>query len=759
MLVYFLVYLTGQQLLVPKRRRRTMLKNKKIGAKLGIGFGLVLGVFALAVIVSSVYLRSVQKAAEVVADESVPFMMAAYEMDLAATEVLEKLTDVSASHNREGFKEAEEQAVLFRKNLEKFRGMFKAENDQQALRQLDGIETAFNEFYETGKRTANAYIASGIAAGNKVMEEFDKDHDTLVTEVEKLQKTQIDEAVGNSKGVVTSVRNVLIILGFLGLLAIGIGAAVAYFLTKAITTPLKELTAAADILAVGDVTVDINVSGQDETGVLARSFANMAENIKEASLAVEKVAQGDLTATLREKSDKDLLGRNLNVMVGTIKEFLAETRRLSTAITAGELGTRGNAAAYQGGWQELVNGLNEVVEAFVRPIRVTADYVDNIAKGKMPPLISDEYRGEFNLIKQNLNALIEAMNKITAAAQEVAQGNLQVELKERSAEDDLMHALADMVDKLTEVVSQVKIASNNVASGSQQLSSTAEQMSQGASEQAAAAEEASSSMEEMSSNIKQNADNAMQTEKIAMKSSADAQDGGKAVEQTVVAMKEIAEKIGIIEEIARQTNMLALNAAIEAARAGEHGKGFAVVASEVRKLAERSQNAAGEISELSASSVEVAETAGEMLAKIVPDIQKTAELVQEISSASKEQDVGAEQINKAIQQLDQVIQQNASATEEMASTAEELSAQADQLRSTIAFFKIGDMVLTEQAAVQELQTTARTAPKAAVPKLAKGKACGYKSGVKTPRKKAVGGEGFDLELSVSDHADDEFEKF
>jgi methyl-accepting chemotaxis protein len=160
--------------------------------------------------------------------------------------------------------------------------------------------------------------------------------------------------------------------------------------------------------------------------------------------------------------------------------------------------------------------------------------------------------------------------------------------------------------------------------------------------------------------------------------------------EAVAAMKEIANKISIIEEIARQTNLLALNAAIEAARAGEHGKGFAVVAAEVRKLAERSQKAAGEINQLSANTLKVSEKSGEMLDKLVPDIQRTAELVQEISAASKEQDTGAEQINKALQQLEQVIQQNASASEEMASTTEELTGQSDQLVSALAFFQTGD---------------------------------------------------------------------
>ena len=280
--------------------------------------------------------------------------------------------------------------------------------------------------------------------------------------------------------------------------------------------------------------------------------------------------------------------------------------------------------------------------------------------------------------------------EVRVLAESIASGDLTIDLShvDEKKRVGVYDAMINMQQKLIAVVQQIKGNADEIANAAAQVSDTANSLSGAASEQAASVEETSASMEQMGASISQNSENSQTTDNIASESASAAAEGGVAVAGTVDAMTQIAEKITIIEEIAYQTNMLALNAAIEAARAGEHGKGFAVVAAEVRKLAERSQTAASEISNLTGDSVKVAEKAGDLLKKMVPDIAKTAELVQEISAASEEQSSGVGQINSAMQQLDKATQQNAAGSEELAATAEQMQAQSGNLQQVVSFFQL-----------------------------------------------------------------------
>ncbi|WP_051013586.1 HAMP domain-containing methyl-accepting chemotaxis protein [Pararhodospirillum photometricum] len=348
------------------------------------------------------------------------------------------------------------------------------------------------------------------------------------------------------------------------------------------------------------------------------------------------------------------------------------------------------------------------------------------------------------------------LGKVVGLAHAVAHGDLEQTLEVNSNDEikDLVVSLNAMTANLRTMVSEALKASAQVAAGSQQLSSTSEQMAQGATEQASAAEEASSSMEEMVSTIKQSADNATETERIARQSAVDADTSGQAVSKAVEAMQTIAQKINIVQEIARQTDLLALNAAIEAARAGEHGKGFAVVASEVRKLAERSQAAASEIMTLSSDTLAISAEAGQMLTKLVPAIKRTAELVEEISAAAREQNVGAEQINTAIRQLDQVTQQNASASEEMSATSEELAAQAEQLETSMAFFRISHETLGGSVRSRTSVATARKTGRATretPERAAKAKV--------TASREITAPKGVRLSLDAGDTEDEHYERY
>ncbi len=410
----------------------------------------------------------------------------------------------------------------------------------------------------------------------------------------------------------------------------------------------------------------------------------------------QSISEGDLSERERFANQKDLGKRSENdsltpalyYMADAINNLIIDTNNLANAAIEGKLSARADVARHKGDYRKVIEGVNNTLDAVTVPMQVAADYISKISVGEMPPVITEKYNGDFNIIINNLNVLINALNEITTKAKMVADGDLTVDLKKRSESDMLMKSLDEMVKSTANIIAEFQAAANNISASSQQMSSSSQQMSQGASEQASSAEEVSSSMEQMAANIQQNTENAQQTEKIALVAAEGINKISAASEYNLKYMHEIADKVSIIGEIARQTNILALNAAVEAARAGEHGKGFAVVAAEVRKLAERSQASAVEIDTLTKNSVKATEESGRLLASIAPEIGKTAKLVQEIAAASIEQNSGADQVNNAIQQLNHVTQQNAAASEEMATSSEELAGQSQQLMDMISFFRL-----------------------------------------------------------------------
>lgn len=425
-------------------------------------------------------------------------------------------------------------------------------------------------------------------------------------------------------------------------------------------------------------------------------------NIKKAKAISEKLSQGEMAVDEYKANNKDELSEIINsylairdkirVIIDSVQNYIELTK-------AGRIDEiRFEEKGFFGAYREIIAGLNMAAKATNTPLQEVLEILQNLSKGELnQKMTTSGFQGNWAALSKAINMVIDANVLVVDNAKKIAGGDLTVKITPRSIHDELLIALAEMTLKINEVVTQVVEAAENVAAGSQELSSTANIIAQGANEQAASAEEVSSSIEQMSANIQQNTENAMQTEKISSEGAKSILEVANASQKSVDAIRTITEKITVINDIAEKTDILAINAAIEAARAGEHGKGFAVVAAEVRKLAEVSQRAAKEINELSRTNLKTTEEAGALMKDIIPSIQRTAQLVQEISVSSNEQNSGAQQISSAIEQLNQVVQQNSAAAEEMSTGSEELASQAEMLRDVVGFFKTGKTILATKS--------------------------------------------------------------
>lgn len=443
------------------------------------------------------------------------------------------------------------------------------------------------------------------------------------------------------------------------------GFLLAHFAAAAIAKPVNQLADTANELALGNIDVTVSFESTNEIGNLATAFRRLAGYMQELSNNVLQISKGDTQVEVQPKSNKDIITRSVGRLINTLRDLLSEGKLLISAAIEGQLNIRADASKFEGGYKELIEGINQTLDAVTRPIDDASLTLEKISARDLTARIMTDYKGEYAKIRESLN----------------------------SAADNLQTGLL-----------QVNVASEQVASAAEQIASSSQSLAQGASEQASSLEEISSNMQEIGSMAKQNAASVEEGKKIAEVAREQTEAGAKAMEKmsnTINKIKassdETAKIVKTIDEIAFQTNLLALNAAVEAARAGDAGKGFAVVAEEVRNLAMRSAEAAKQTADMIAESVKnseegvlVNQEVSANLQKIYEQVNRVNEVMAEITAASKQQTQGIEQASEALSQLEKITQQNAATSEEMASTAQEMTSQAAELKRLTSSFKLDE---------------------------------------------------------------------
>ncbi|MDP2783474.1 MAG: methyl-accepting chemotaxis protein [Sulfurimicrobium sp.] len=719
------------------------IRNWRLGVKLGLGFGLVLLLLSVVAFIGITRLGHLNDSMEQIVHDSYPKTVAANEAIKHLNRQARSMRNVLLMSDK-GQIEKElvniaESKKIVGENVEKLDKTIKSEQGRELMKALLEARAKYTDSQDRFLKL----IANGKSGEAKdlLLGELRPVQLAYFDQLNKFIEFQHEKMENNGKDAAEqyrAARNLMLILAIAAVLA---GSLFSFLITRAIVRPLTAAVDVFDKMGQGDYYNRIEADSEDEIGKVmyglkstqiklgfdindakrradeslritnaldnASTGVMIADNdlniiyLNKSVQAMLKNAESDIRKDLPDFSADKLLGANID---GFHKNPAHQRQLLKSFTTTYKATVNIGGRTFRLSANPVFNAAGQRLGASVEWIDATEEVrveeevkriVDAAVSGDLSQRIAMEGKEGF------MKALGEGVNNLTEVAEDVlnesirvielvSQGDLTqtIEREYYGSFKRLKDATNDTVKKLSSTIAEVRSAADSLTGASDQISATAQSLSQTTSEQAASVEETSASIEQMSASISQNTENAKVTDGMAAKAAKEATEGGVAVKETVSAMKQIAGKIGIIDDIAYQTNLLALNAAIEAARAGEHGKGFAVVAAEVRKLAERSQVAAQEIGELASDSVMQAETAGKLLDAMVPSINKTSDLVQEITAASEEQSAGVGQINTAMNQMNQITQQNASASEELAATAEEMSGQAEQLQDLMAFFKV-----------------------------------------------------------------------